>query len=146
MPEKTGNAKLVARNDPRLIRAYERGRVVRRQMAKDEGGAIACSKAAQLLSISEAGILRHWREHRLVGWKRGSDVFFPVWQCKCAKVLPGIEEVLAVFASDDHWRVMGYFLMTRASLQDKRPLDLLRSGQVAEIVAHAKAYAAENLW
>jgi hypothetical protein len=52
-----------------------------------------------------------------------------------------------IFHSDDHWRVIAYFLCQRLSLQQRRPLDLLRSGgKAAEIITHAKCYAREDLY
>jgi hypothetical protein len=63
-------------------------------------------------------------------------------------MLRGIEEVLEIFASDDQWRIMCYFLGKRLSLRGRRPLDLLREGKVAEVIAHAKTHAdpQENTW
>jgi hypothetical protein len=54
--------------------------------------------------------------------------------------------VLAVLDSNDQWRVMLYFLSNRRSLAGRRPLDLLREGKTAEVMAHAKASAVENAW
>lgn len=61
-------------------------------------------------------------------------------------MLKGIEETLQIFASNDQWRVMLYFLSNRRSLAGRRPLDLLREGEVAKVIAHAKAYTVENNW
>lgn len=132
--------------DPRLAAAIARGEVVRQKLAADEGGSVSSAQAARLRKISKATALRRWRRHRLVAWKQGKAVRFPVWQFAGGKMLPGIEEVLQILDSDDQWRVMLYFLGNRRSLAGRRPLDLLREGKVAEVVAHAKAYAAENTW
>jgi len=115
-------------------------------MAAMEGGAISSAETGRLLGIAEAEVLRRWRSHRLVGWKEGKAAHFPVWQFKNGELLPGIEEVLQTFHSDDQWRVMGYFLGKRLSLHEQCPLGLLRSGETARVVAHAKAYAIENTW
>jgi hypothetical protein len=99
-----------------------------------------------LLGISKASALRRWHRHQVVGWKKGRSVRFPVWQFAGGKMLEGIEEILEILDSDDQWRVMQYFLANRFSLSSRRPLDLLREGRVAEIIAHAKAHVAENTW
>jgi hypothetical protein len=132
--------------DPRLAAAIARGEVVREKLAADEGGSVSTEQAARLLGESERSTLRLWRHHRLVGWKRGRSVRFPVWQFAGRKLLEGIEEVLQILDSDDQWRVMLYFLGNRRSLAGRRPLDLLREGKVAEVIAHAKAYADDNTW
>ena len=134
------------RLDPRLAAALDRGRRLRSKMATAEGGAMSCGEAARLLKISESALLKRWREHRLVGWSRGKGVFFPRWQFAHDRLLPGVEEILQTFASNDHWRVMGYFLCERLSLNKRRPLDLLREGAVTAIVNHAKAYAHDDVW
>ncbi len=82
----------------------------------------------------------------MVGWSEDKTVRFPVWQFAGSKMLQGIVEVLQIFDSDDQWRVMRYFLGKRHSFADRRPLDLLREGKVAEVIAHAKAFAADNTW
>ncbi|HZR19086.1 MAG TPA: hypothetical protein VFE51_17495 [Verrucomicrobiae bacterium] len=115
-------------------------------MARAEGGAVSSADAARLLGVSEKTVLNRWRHHRLVGWKKRTQVFFPVWQFRDGQPLPGVEEILGIFSSDDHWRIMGYFLLNRLSLGEQRPLDLLREGKVALVIQHAKAYGKEDLW
>jgi hypothetical protein len=134
------------KRDHQLAAAIARGERLRRQMSLAEGGAITCAETACLLRISEAAVLKRWRDHRLIGWTKRTDTLFPVWQFKGRKLLAGVEAVLRIFRSDEHWRVMAYFLCERLSLQERRPLDLLRSGKVAEVIRHAKAYAREDLW
>jgi hypothetical protein len=129
-----------------LAAAVARGKRLRKKMSVDEGGAISSAETSRLLGILENAVLERWRKHRLIGWTKGTGTFFPVWQFRGRKLLPGIEEVLKIFRSDDHWRVMAYFLCKRLSLEQKRPLDFLRSGKPAEIIAHAKRYAREDLW
>lgn len=132
--------------DPRLAAALERGEVVRQQLAADEGGSVSSAQAARLLGISKAAALRRWRAHRLVGWKQVKAVRFPVWQFAKDKVLEGIEAILQILDSDDHWRVMMYFLGRRLSLGSRLPLDLLRAGKAAKVIRHAHIYALDNTW
>ncbi|MGH7967213.1 MAG: excisionase family DNA-binding protein, partial [Limisphaerales bacterium] len=122
------------------------GEVVRQKLAADEGGSISTAQAARLVGVSKTTVLRRWSNHRLVAWKHGRAVRVPVWQFAGHKMLNGIEETLQIFVSNDQWRVMRYFLGKRLSLRDRSPLDLLRVGKVAAVIAHAKAYAADNTW
>jgi hypothetical protein len=137
---------LQLRLDPRVVAALARGKRLRRKMAEAEGGAMTCRETARLLGITESAVLKNWKGHGLIGWVRGKNVFFPRWQFIGGRLLPGIEEILQTFASDDHWRLMAYFLCTRHSLNNRRPLDLIRSGELSAIIDHAKAYAREDLW
>jgi hypothetical protein len=132
--------------DPRLAAAISRGDVVRQQLTVDEGGSVSTAETARLLGVAKSTVLRRWRAHRMVGWRQARAVRFPVWQFAGAKLLPEIEEILQIFHSDDQWRVMMYFLGNRLSLAGRRPLDLLREGKVPQVVAHAKAYAADDNW
>ena len=61
-------------------------------------------------------------------------------------MLPGIQDVLQMFRSADEWRVMRYFLTPRDQLGGRTPLALLRSGEVAKVLAHAAAHEQENTW
>jgi hypothetical protein len=58
--------------------------------------------------------------------------------------LSGLTEVLDCLNQDpglDTWGKILFFVQTRSSLGDKRPLDLLREGKVQEICLAAQAYA-----
>lgn len=132
--------------DPRLDEAIKRGEAVMQQLAAAEGGSITTAQAARLLRVSQASVPRRWRAYRLVGWKQGRSLRVPVWQFDGRKVLKGVEPVLRMFRSNDQWRVMRYFLSSFSSLVGRRPLDLLREGKSAEVIAHAKAHIEENTW
>lgn len=132
--------------DPRLAAAMARGEFARQQLAAEEGGSISSAQAAHLLGIYKQAALRRWHAHRLIGWKQGRAVRFPVWQFAGGKMMEGIEAILQIFASDDQWRIMLYFLAKRPSLGRRRPLDLLRKGKTAKVIRHAHVYALDNTW
>ena len=131
---------------PALVAAYARGKIAREKMSLAEGGWISAAKAARLLGISVPQVLCRWRCHRLIGWPSGKAVRFPAWQFTDSKLLPGIEEVLQIFRSNDWWRIVLYFLGTRRSLSNERPLDLLRRGESEKVIRHAADYAQDNEW
>ncbi len=132
--------------DDRMQAALECGTGVRKKLEAAEGGAIDGKTAAHLLRTTEAAVRRRWRQYRLMAWQKGNRMFYPKWQFSGRGMLAGIEEVLQVFRSHDQWRLMLYFLSKRHSLQQKRPLDLLRTGRVAEVLEHAKLHAREHTW
>jgi hypothetical protein len=98
--------------------------------------------------LTPATLHRRRKEHRIIYWRDARHNFhYPKWQfTPGGALLPGIQEVLAVFRSRDEWRIMSYFLGKRPQLGDLRPLDLLRQGEVETVLAHATIHAEENTW
>jgi hypothetical protein len=59
-------------------------------------------------------------------------------------VLAGLSEALEYLNQDeglDAWGKILFFLQSRSSLENERPLDLLRRGKVKEVCLAAQAYA-----
>lgn len=109
--EKETNSRILSKPQKvRLAAALVRGERLRKKMSGAEGGAISSAETSRLLGIRETAVLKRWHRHRLIGWTKKTRTFFPVWQFSGGKLLPGIEEVLKIFRSDDHWRVLAYFL------------------------------------
>jgi hypothetical protein len=132
--------------DPRYAAALARGEIARRKLAAAEGGPISPAKVARLFGVTERTVVKRWCAFRLIAWRDEKGIHFPVWQFREGKLLTGVEAVLQVFRSEDQWRVMLYFLGARLSLNGQRPLDMLRRGESAKLVAHAKALAEDGLW
>jgi hypothetical protein len=132
--------------DPRYAAAIARGVIAKKKMASAEGGAISPARAAQVLGVTERTVIKRWCAFRMIAWRDEKGVHFPVWQFRNGKLLSGVETVLKVFRSDDQWRLMLYFLGARRSLNLERPLDMLRRGEAAKVVSHAKALAEDGSW
>ena len=132
--------------DPRYAAALARGVIAKKKMADAEGGAISPARAAQVLGVTERTVIKRWCAFRMIAWRDEKGVHFPVWQFRNGKLLSGVETVLKVFRSDDQWRLMLYFLGARRSLNLERPLDMLRRGEAAKVVSHAKALAEDGSW
>ncbi len=81
-------------------------------------------------------------------WRNAKGAFFyPRWQFTATgALLPGIQDLLQLFASRDEWRIMRYFLSPRVQLGNQRPLDLIRSGETDRLLEHARVHAEENTW
>lgn len=119
------------------------------EMAKAaEGGAWSGDDLRKLFNLTPATLHRRRKEHRIVYWRDARHAFFyPRWQfTESGALLRGVEEVLGAFKSSDEWRIMRYFLTPRNELNGKRPLDMLRAGEVEKVVPHAHAHAAEGSW
>ncbi|MGH7972909.1 MAG: hypothetical protein ACREIC_29695 [Limisphaerales bacterium] len=125
---------------------FARNPIHRKHLAAAEGGALLSTETAALLRKREAFVLKRWEDHWLVGWKKREAIRFPSWQFAGMEVLPGVEEILHIFRSENHWRVLKYFLAKRHSLSEQRPLDLLRRGEITQVIKHAQSHAEKNTW
>jgi hypothetical protein len=113
-----------------------------------EGGALSGAQMKRAFGLSPAVLHRRRKEHRIVFWRDSRhDFFYPRWQfTETGAMLPGIQDILQMFNSDDEWRVIRYFLGPRKQMNDRRPLDFLRAGEADKVIAHARFHAVENTW
>jgi len=122
-----------------LARAMARGNVAREVMKSQEGGSLSAEQAGARLGISKAAILKRFQKGQLLGWREAKQnaVRFPVWQFTEDDIVPGLTEVLAVFkgaAEIDDWAKIVFFLTALSSMDGKRPLDLLRAGELQRVI------------
>jgi hypothetical protein len=117
-------------------------------MQRAEGGAYSSAQLGELFNLSAAVLHRRRGEHRIIYWRDPKNsYFYPCWQFnEAGALLPGIQEILQTFGSQDEWRIMRYFLGARQQLGGQRPLDLIRAGKIDAVLAHAQIHAAENTW
>src|SRR5207249_9660010 len=100
----------------------------------------------RLLGISKTAVLKRLEAGRLVAWReeRLQAARFPRWQIDThGQVLAGLEQVLEILNRDfrlDAWAKVLFFLQTKSSLGEKRPLDLLREGTLEPVLLAAEAY------
>ena len=105
-------------------------------------------EAARFLGISRNAMIAHVESGHVVTWtdKQG-EPRLPRWQFDATGgMVTGIRQVLEIFRSRDEWRVMRYFLGLRVALDNKRPLDLLRAGEVGRVVSHARTHFEDDTW
>lgn len=124
--------------------AIMRGLLAREELKQAEGGSYSAEEARMLLGISKAAVLKRYQKGQLIGWREASQnaVRFPAWQFQGDNVLPGLSEVLAIFAEEDwtdDWTRIVFFLNARHSLAGKRPLDVLREGDVKRVCDYARS-------
>ena len=127
---------------------YAAGERLVEELQAAEGGAWTGQELLSRFELTPATLHRRRKEHRIIYWRDAQhDFHYPKWQFTAGgALLPGIQEVLAAFESQDEWRIVSYFLGKRAQLADGRPLDWLRRGEIAKVLAHAKTHAEENTW
>lgn len=135
-----------AGRDSAMTRALTRGLTAREELKQAEGGSLSTRQAANRLALTHQAVNERYKKGRLLGWRetRQKAVRLPVWQFdeKDARLLPGLEEVLAILHAPgrlDDWGKILFFLQPRESLGGKRPLDLLRAGKTTRLAALAEA-------
>ena len=127
-----------------LAVALGRGMLARVELKEQEGGSLSAEEARlRLGGLSKEAVLKRYRKDQLLGWREAKQgaVRFPVWQFDDENVLPGLRETLDVLNEApwmDDWGRILFFLNSRSSLGDRRPLDLLRDGETARVVQLAQ--------
>lgn len=142
------NRRLSRSKGPRsgLAAAMVRGVLARETLKNEEGGSLSAEEARRFLGgIAKSMVLERHKKGKLLGWRetRQNAVRFPVWQFTSEGVLPGLDEVLAILRASpavDDWGAILFFLNRRASLNQERPLDVLRRGDVEAVKRAAEGY------
>lgn len=139
---------IISGTKPQAFDRHEAGQRLVEELRAAEGGAWTGRELQARFGLTAAVLHRRRKEHRIIYWRDARHEFhYPQWQFNAAgALLPGTQEILAQFKSQDEWRVMSYFLGKRAQLDGLRPLDLLRQGDVVKALGHAKIHAEENTW
>lgn len=133
--------------EDKLARAKIRGLQAREDLATAEGGSLSSDEAARLLGISKTAVLKRVKAGHLLAWReeRLQAARFPRWQFdQNGQVLRGLVEALNVLNENrrlDAWGKILFFLQEKAAFSGRRPLDLLREGEVNLACLAAQAYA-----
>ena len=135
---------LAAKPRAKYASAIMRGLLAREELKQAEGGSHSAEETRLLLGISKAAVLKRYQKGQLVGWREAGQnaVRFPAWQFHGDNLLKGLPEVLAIFAEQawaDDWKRILFFLNPRYSLGGKRPLDLMRMGDVKRVCGYARS-------
>ncbi len=136
------------RHPPKTLDPHEAGKQLVEQLQAAEGGAWTGLELQARFSLTAATLHRRRNDHCNIYWRDARHEFhYPQWQFTATgALLPGIQEALEQFKSQDEWRIVSYFLGKRSQLAGLRPLDLLRQGEVEKVLAQAKIHAEENTW
>lgn len=125
--------------DP-LTAAFLRGAETKRALLRAEGGVLSAPQLAGHLGITPQGLGKR-RERNQVFWlETGGGYVYPAFQVGPAGLLPGIREVLDAFEETDPWARANFMLTGDARLGGRRPIDVLRDGDVAAVVRAARGY------
>ncbi len=128
--------------DP-LLAAKARGTKVRLQLQKEAGGFLSTQALTRLLDVTEAAISKQAEAAKLLVIKKGRANLFPKVQFnEDAQPVQGLKEVLPVLkkAGADGWGQLLFLLNSNDRLGGRRPVDVLRVGDVASVVEAARSY------
>ena len=95
--------------------------------------------------VSKQAVHDRVRRHRLLALRTGSGrLVYPAAQFDQHGVVPGLGRVLDVLVPDDveAWMVASWLTTRDPALDARTPLDVLRRGDVDEVVAAARQIAA----
>jgi hypothetical protein len=123
-----------------LLPALLRGVEEKRRLVNIEGGTLSAGEVAQVLGITRQAVDKQRRGHKLLGLRVGQTWRYPAWQFVDGAPLAGLDRVLTGLRDVSPWTVAAFIVGRHARLGGRRPLDLLRKGEVTLVVDAARAY------
>lgn len=133
------------RNQDPLAMARLRGIEAKRRMLTEDGGMLSAEKVGDVLTISRQAVEKRRKAGRLIGVSLGRRGFgYPAWQFSERGTLPGLEAVLDALRPHDAWTKLVFFTSENVTTGGKKPLDVLRSGDVEKVVGAARMYGEQG--
>lgn len=130
----------IQKSDP-LARAFLDGLDAKARLIEQNGGIFKTEEVAEYLGITPQAVNKRRASRQLVGLtfrKRG--YVFPAWQFTDRGTVPGLEQVLLALADHDEWMQNVFFINPNTRLGGRRPLDLLREGEIQEVLDSAREF------
>jgi hypothetical protein len=125
--------------------ALRRGHEARKELLAAEGGVLSGAEVAELLGLSRQAVDKRRRLGRLLGFSIGRrGIVYPAWQFTEGGVLPGLEEVLSDLPIRTGWSPVIFMLSENAWVDNERPLDCLRRGEIECVRRAAKMYLEQS--
>jgi len=123
-----------------LLPALLRGAQAKRQLLEAEGGTLSAAEVARLLRLSRQAVDKQRRTGRLLALRAGPSWRYPAWQFIDGQSLPGLPEVLAALRAVSPWTTAAFLLSRNTRLGERRPVDLLRRGELDAVERAAQAH------
>lgn len=134
----------VTRRDP-LARARLRGLQVRERLLEAEGGTLTAEEAAALLGVTRQAIDNRRKRGGLLGVQLGRRGYrYPAWQFTPDGILPGLGQIRTALRDYSPWIQLAFLLNENAWLEGRRPLDLMRMGEIAPVIEAAEQYGEQS--
>jgi hypothetical protein len=126
-----------------LLAAKARGAKIRLELQKQAGGFLTTEALTRLLNVTEAAISKQVDAAKLLVIKKSRANLFPRVQFnEDGQPLQGLKQVLPLLkkAGADGWGQLLFLLNPNDRLDGRRPIDVLRAGEVASVVEAAHRY------
>jgi hypothetical protein len=120
--------------------ALLRGAEMKRALLKAEGGVLSAPQLAEHLGITPQGLGKKREKNQVFWLEVGDGYVYPAFQVGPSGLLPGIREVLDAFEEEDPWARVNFMLTGDTRLGGRRPLDVLREGDVASVTRATRGY------
>ena len=131
-------------SDP-LASARLRAIDVRSRLLASEGGTLSTEEVAQRLNLTRQAVDSRRKRGTLLAVQLGRRGYrFPVWQFSADGLLPGLEAMLRVLDEQSPWIHLAFVLNQNAWLDNQRPLDVLRAGDIDRVLEAARRYGEQN--
>lgn len=127
--------------DPLAIHRLK-GLAVKQQLLNDQGQPpLSSEQVGELLGMSREGVNKRRRNKQLLAVNLGKRGYrYPAWQFWQGKVLPGLKDVLQALDTVGEWSPVLFLRSGDVRLNGETPLDRLRTGAIAPVVAAARCY------
>ncbi len=123
-------------------RALLRGREIIEQDLRDAGGAYSMEEAQALLGhVSRQTVHKKIARGELLSLAGpGRRRVFPTFQFSKEGLMPGLLQVSKAFPSRSGWALLNFLINPDDRLQGKKPIDVLRTGDVDRVVDSARRF------
>lgn len=119
-------------------RALARGRRLKAADLEKAGGGLTVQAVAQLLETTPAEVERLAEQGALLAVPADDGLLFPAIQFEGHTPVPGLGEWLAAFPGRNPWVRLNYLVNPDLRLGGRRPIDVLRGGEVGQAIAAAR--------
>ncbi len=114
---------------------------------KSSGGAWSLAEVRELLQgVSRRTIGNRVREGRLLAVPGpGNRARYPVAQfLEDGRPVPGLGDVIAALATQSPWVVLNFLVNPEPKLDGRKPIDLLKAGDLAPVLAVARGVGVQG--
>lgn len=125
-----------------LVRTLLRHDISDHRWADQVGSALTQRDVASLLGKTEQAVSKDRRLLRVTA--RNGRPLYPVVQFDGRRPVHGLAELLEIFEGHSTVAILAWLTGESPSLGGRRPVDVLRRGEVAAVLAAGRRYAAHN--
>jgi hypothetical protein len=129
------------RDDDPFAAARLRGVRERERLLTEEGGTWSADQVAKHLHLTRQTVNLRRKQRTLLGLDAGRHGFrYPAWQFARTGRLKGLEQVLAALRHLDPWMQQAFMLGRNVRLKNKRPIEVLRAGDIDAVVKAGSSF------